>query len=156
MRDRYTRVLDAPDEQYAIKHNHETDSRGKANPKSWLLFKKEDLEDDHCAPYPTDLPQFCIRASTSRKGQCPKCGTPWARILQDKKTKGWKQCCDCPEHKPVPQTILDPFLGSGTTIVTAERIGRIGMGVELNEEYIPIAVKRIKKEQKNRGFGLRK
>ncbi len=156
MRDRYTRVLDDPEEQYAVKHNHETLSRGKANPKSWMLFHKEEVKEAHYAPYPVSVPAFAIRAGTSRKGQCPKCGTPWARILKDKKTVGWKQCCDCPEHKPVPQTILDPFLGSGTSIVAAERIGRIGIGVELNEEYLPIAVKRIKKEQRNRGFGLRK
>lgn len=40
--------------------------------------------------------------------------------------------------------ILDPFLGSGTTVVAALNRGRKGIGMELNEEYIAIAERRIK------------
>jgi DNA modification methylase len=32
--------------------------------------------------------------------------------------------------------VLDPFAGTGTTCRVAERLGRIGVGVELNSEYI--------------------
>ena len=39
--------------------------------------------------------------------------------------------------------ILDPFVGSGTTIVTAMQAGRRSIGIELNPEYIEIAKKRI-------------
>ena len=39
--------------------------------------------------------------------------------------------------------ILDPFMGSGTTGVVAQRMGRNLTGIELNEKYFKIAQKRI-------------
>ena len=39
--------------------------------------------------------------------------------------------------------ILDPFVGSGTTIIAAMKAGRRSIGIELNPEYIEIAKKRI-------------
>ena len=40
-------------------------------------------------------------------------------------------------------TILDPFMGSGTTGVACKRLGRDFIGMEINEEYFEIAKKRI-------------
>ncbi len=39
--------------------------------------------------------------------------------------------------------ILDPFAGSGSTIVTAEKMGKTGVGVELSQEYAALASQRI-------------
>jgi len=39
--------------------------------------------------------------------------------------------------------ILDPFAGSGSTIVTAEKMGKTGVGVELSQEYAALANQRI-------------
>lgn len=36
----------------------------------------------HFATFPEDLPEVCIRAGTSEKGACPKCGAPWKRLLE--------------------------------------------------------------------------
>lgn len=44
-------------------------------------------------------------------------------------------------------TVLDPFLGSGTTAVACERLGRRWIGIEISEEYCDIAVKRIEQER---------
>ena len=41
------------------------------------------------------------------------------------------------------QTILDPFMGSGTTLVACEKLGRQGTGIELDPEYFDIACKRV-------------
>lgn len=38
--------------------------------------------------------------------------------------------------------VLDPFLGSGTTVIAAEKTGRIGMGIELDPHYVDTAVRR--------------
>jgi DNA modification methylase len=38
--------------------------------------------------------------------------------------------------------VLDPFLGSGTTIVAAERTGRICLGIEIDPIYVDTAIRR--------------
>ena len=35
----------------------------------------------HFAVFPEKLPKLCIKAATSEKGCCPKCGAPWARVI---------------------------------------------------------------------------
>ena len=40
--------------------------------------------------------------------------------------------------------VLDPFLGSGTTAVACKELGRTFIGIEINNEYIEIAKKRLK------------
>lgn len=44
--------------------------------------------------------------------------------------------------------ILDPFAGSGTTLLAAERTGRPWIGIEVNKEYAAIAENRIAKERR--------
>lgn len=40
--------------------------------------------------------------------------------------------------------VLDPFIGSGTTAVAAKKLGRKFIGVEINPEYIEIALQRLR------------
>ena len=46
------------------------------------------------------------------------------------------------------QTILDPFMGSGTTGVACMNLGRKFIGIEINEDYFNIACKRIDQAQR--------
>ena len=67
------------------------------------------------------------------------------------RTIGWIPQCEC--NAPiVPQIVLDPFGGSGTTAVVARRLGRDFITVELNQKYIDEHIKpRI--EETNPLFG---
>ena len=42
--------------------------------------------------------------------------------------------------------MLDPFCGSGTTGVVAERFGRKFIGIDISEAYLEISKRRLEKE----------
>jgi site-specific DNA-methyltransferase (adenine-specific)/modification methylase len=54
----------------------------------------------------------------------------------------------CIEQAGSPKTILDPFMGSGTTGVAAIQMGRKFIGVEREPKYFDIACKRIEQASK--------
>lgn len=68
-------------------------------------------------------------------------GQKW---LQENPPKhiGWTKC-KCKQQEIQPGIVLDPFAGSGTTLMVAKQLGRRFVGIEINPEYIGIIKKRI-------------
>ncbi len=123
--------------------------------------------------FPTEIPRRAILAGTSERGVCPRCGAPWGRVLRKTaatvyspaseygngagrndgnrsqlvgaaaETIGWRPACACTAGDPRPATVLDCFLGAGTTGMVADQLGRNCIGIELNPEYAGMARRRI-------------
>lgn len=49
---------------------------------------------------------------------------------------------DCTVHGEI---VLDAFLGSGTTLMAAERVGRVARGIEIDPLYVDVAIRRWQK-----------
>ena len=77
-----------------------------------------------------------FKASTPRMGRdADATGHPYEKPLE---VMRWLI-----EKVPDAQTILDPFMGSGTTLRAAKDLGRKAIGIEVEERYCEIAAKRM-------------
>jgi len=73
---------------------------------------------------------FYATDSAEKNGHpCPKPIGQWTKLLERVTRKG--------------ESILDPFMGSGTTGVAAVKLGRRFTGIEIDESYFSIACRRI-------------
>ena len=122
----------------------------------------------HFAVFPEAIPRLCILAGTSEAGVCSACLAPYERQSekvgerQDRwasqnnfdgyrerqttaiyQTTGWAKTCACADGETVPATVLDPFSGSGTTGKVALQLGRRYVGLDVNADYLDLALRRV-------------
>jgi len=56
---------------------------------------------------------------------------------------------------PPGGTVIDPFAGSGTTLIAAYRLGLSGIGIEIEERYCEVAARRLERECQQLRLALR-
>ena len=71
-----------------------------------------------------------------------KDGSSEPRTTAIVETTGWAASCAC-DAPAVPQLVLDPFAGSGTTLLVARHHARHAIGIDLSSEYLAIAARRL-------------
>jgi DNA modification methylase len=94
----------------------------------------------------TDVPDRIVREHMV--GVIPKRDKPSRMNSKDmlsltKEDNGFVKQCKCDTDKTEQDRIIDPFGGSGTTALVADRHNRDATVIELNEAYIEIAKKRL-------------
>jgi len=168
---------------YAKKQNSDTNwnggelskhwGEGSRNKRSVWEIATKPFPKAHFATFPPKLVETCIKAGTSSKGCCTKCGAPWVRKVEKvyrhhEKWFGDKQDArhsrgkagtaynepistktigwspSCScNAKVIPCTVLDPFGGAGTTGMVADDLGRDAILIELSPDYVKMSERRI-------------
>lgn len=99
----------------------------------------------HHATFPESLARRCIQAGTP-EARCRTCRKPHTRAIRRMgETATRLALAPTCGHRggTEPGIVLDPFMGSGTTAVVAERLHRQWVGIELNSDFALEAFDRI-------------
>jgi DNA modification methylase len=105
----------------------------------------------HAATFPAELISRPILATCPEK-VCLGCGKPWQRARHPVQFTDGKPRpralvpCDCGVATR-PGLVLDPFMGSGTVAVVAERYKRDWLGIELNPAYVQLTQERLARQR---------
>ena len=127
----------------------------------------------HFATFPPKLPELCIKAGSAEQscpecgapwervverttatalqntGYTEACGArndgdrPGSYVGAGVTTLRWQPSCECGCTDTVGSVVLDPFIGSGTVGLVAEKLGRRWVGIDANAEYLEIAKRRL-------------
>lgn len=138
------------------------------NIRSVWTITTQPYPEAHFAVFPEAIPEKCIKAATPEMGCCSKCGAPQERVSDNtlvghtkitglavdnfegtkgrcgdviSHTRGWQPTCKC-NTDSIPSLVLDPFMGSGTTLWMAKKLNRRAVGYDISEEYCQLALDR--------------
>ena len=117
--------------------------------RGWIVWDKETGENNF---------SDCELAWTSYDRPLRKYKHTWNGMIQQNMKEKEERCH--PTQKPLPlmikiledyttpaDIIVDPFMGSGTTLAAAKSLGRKAIGMDINKAYCEIAVKRLRDTQ---------
>lgn len=124
----------------------------------------------HFAMMPSKLAEIMILAGCPAQ-VCAVCGAPYERVVERERVKvsdsprysgvsmrndadnarfahvrttiGWRATCSCAAETR-PGIVYDPFVGSGTTALVAQRLDRHYIGTDINREYVELARTRLR------------
>ena len=115
--------------------------------RCWLIWDKQTTGNfAHCEMAWTNLDKPVRRLVHLWNGLCRAGNEPRSAHPTQKPIGVMEWCIG---HLPSDaQTILDPFMGSGTTGVACVNLGRKFIGIELEPKYFDIAVRRIEEAYK--------
>jgi site-specific DNA-methyltransferase (adenine-specific) len=116
------------------------------NPGSVWHYPTSSFRGAHFATFPEALIERPILATCPER-LCGDCGQPWAagyeRQGETIRRTSYRASCRC-GAPCVPGVVLDPFLGSGTVGVVAQRLRRDWLGIELSRTYRQLARQRLR------------
>lgn len=152
------------------------------NPGDFWSINPAPYPEAHFACFPPALVERPLLATCPRQ-VCVACGKAREKIIDIKSnykkrekahvpnncltkvdSSGWnpptmklRGFSDCGCKKGFfPGIVLDPFVGSGTTLLVAQRLGLRGIGIELNPDYIPLIKKRLLGDAKQQSLNPNK
>nr|WP_174893774.1 site-specific DNA-methyltransferase [Streptomyces antimycoticus] len=104
----------------------------------------------HFAAFPMSLAERPLLAACPER-VCSVCGQPWHRALERRDGRllavgDLEPTCMCGADG-IPGVVLDPFMGTGTTALAAEKHGRDWIGIELNPAYAELAEQRLRTQR---------
>ncbi len=77
-----------------------------------------------------------IGQQQERAGRTFEAGHGSRKPLLVSTTTGWRSGCQCDAGEPIPCVVLDPFVGSGRSMLVAQELGRSSIGIDLNPTSI--------------------
>lgn len=156
------------------RHTEKWDSSAPERWLFWLMMNKSKHQIIFGGNYFELPPTPCFLVwDKDNTGNFADCELAWTNLNKAVRMKKWrwngmlqenmknKEFREHPTQKPVPimewaisqapeevETILDPFMGSGTTGVACHKMGKRFIGIERERKYFDIACRRIEDAQK--------
>jgi len=131
-----------------------TDTLGKRVRSVWRMSPRTGGHNHHAA-YPIELPERAIKLGTPER-VCMECNAPIKpyylncvegfnedQVTLDRRLIASFKTCEHAGANTAPPIVLDPFLGTGTTLIASHMFDRRAIGIELSPDHAATAATRM-------------